>query len=105
MEGTAVFRLISLIPDRTPRAQTGTHFEPDGSPRMALIRRFLHWLGPLDSLTREEQQLLGLRAGGRSLDEGETEGETEGDAEELEAAEDYADTPIRLSEPGTQIAA
>ena len=101
MEGTAVFRLISLIPDRTPRAQTGTHFEPDGSPRMALIRRFLHWLGPLDSLTREEQQLLGLRAGGRSLDEGETEGDAEG----LEAAEDYADTPIRLSEPGTQIAA
>ena len=101
MEGTAVLRLISLIPDRTARAQTGTHFQPDGSPKMALIRRFLHWMGPLDSLTREEQQALGLRAGGRSLEEGETDGE----ADELEAAEELADTPIRLSEPGTQIAA
>ena len=101
MEGTAIFRLISLIPDRTPRAQTGTHFQLDGSAKMALIRRFLHWMGPLDALTREEQQLLGLRAGSRSLDEGDTEGE----ADELEAAEDLADTPIRLSEPGTQIAA
>lgn len=105
MNGTAVFRLISLIPDRTVRAQTGTHFQLDGSAKMALIRRFLHWMGPLDALTREEQQLLGLRAGGRVLDEGESEGESEGEAEELDASDELAETPIRLSEPGTQIAA
>ena len=75
MDGTAVFRLISLIPDRPIRFQTGQHFQPDGSPRMALIGRFLNWLGPLDALTREEQQQLGLRSGGRSLMDGEAEGE------------------------------
>jgi len=101
MEGTAVFRLISLIPDRTLRAQTGTHFQPDGSPRMALIRRFLNWMGPLDSLTREEQQMLGLRSGGRSLEEGEAEG----DAEDIDSQEEIAETSSRLPEAGTQIAA
>ena len=75
MNGTAVFRLISLIPDRSLRAQTGTHFQPDGSARMALIRRFLHWMGPLDTLSREDQQLLGLRGGGRLLEDSDTEGD------------------------------
>jgi len=103
MDGTAVFRLISLIPDRPVRFQTGQHFQPDGSPRMALIGRFLHWMGPLNALTREEQQQLGLRSGGRSLMDGEAEGEGEG--EELDLPEELADTPVRLSEPGTQIAA
>lgn len=99
MDGTAVFRLISLIPDRPIRFQTGQHFQPDGSPRMALIGRFLNWLGPLDALTREEQQQLGLRSGGRSLMDGEAEGE------ELDLPEELAETPVRLSKPGTQIAA
>ena len=98
MNGTAVFRLISLIPDRSLRAQTGTHFQPDGSARMALIRRFLHWMGPLDTLSREDQQVLGLRGGGRLLEDSDTEGE------EIDPSEEVAD-PIRLAEAGTPIAA
>lgn len=98
MNGTAVFRLISLIPDRSLRAQTGTHFQPDGSARMTLIRRFLHWMGPLDTLSREDQQVLGLRGGNRSLEDGDTEGE------EIDARDEAAE-PIRLAEAGTQIAA
>jgi hypothetical protein len=65
---------------------------------MTLIRRFLHWLGPLDTLSREEQQALGLRGGGRSLEDGEPEGE------EIDTADEVAE-PIRRPEPGTQIAA
>ena len=98
MNGTAVFRLISLIPDRSLRAQTGTQFQPDGSPRMALIRRFLHWMGPLDTLSREDQQALGLRSGGRLLEDGEAEGE------EIDPRDEGAE-PIRLAEAGTHIAA
>jgi hypothetical protein len=90
MNGTTVFRLISLIPDRSLRAQTGTHFRPDDSARMALIRRFLHWMGPLDTLSREDQQVLGLRGGGRSLEDGDTEGE------EIDPRDEVAE-PIRLS--------
>jgi hypothetical protein len=98
MNGTAVFRLISLIPDRSLRAQTGTHFQPDGSARMALIRRFLHWMGPLDTLSREDQQVLGLRSGGRLIEDSDTEGE------DIDPPEESAD-PIRLAEAGTPIAA
>ncbi len=101
MDGAAIFRLISLIPDRPIRFQTGQHFQPDASAKMALIGRFLHWMGPLDALTREEQQLLGLRSAGRSLMDSEVDRE----GEEIDLPEELAETPIPLPEAGTQIAA
>jgi len=33
MDGAAVSRLITLIPERTPRLQSGSLFRADGSPR------------------------------------------------------------------------
>ena len=100
MQGAAVSRLIALIPDSAPRAQTGSLFAPDGSPRMDLLCRFLHWLGPLNAATREEQQLLGVRAASaRPLGDGDEPMDGE------EPADEPDETTIRPMEAGTQIAA
>jgi len=107
MEGTAVFRLISLIPDRAARCQTGSLFQADGSAKMDLLCRFLHWMGPLNALTREEQQLLGVRAtGARSLLDG-LDGEAEGEEglDAMDLAGDLDEVPVKSAEAGTQIAA
>jgi hypothetical protein len=99
MDAASVFRLISLIPERADRGQSGSLFNGDGSAKMDLLCRFLHWMGPLSALTKEEQQVLGARAGGgRSLLEADEEmGE--------EIAEELDDHGTRLPEAGTQIAA
>jgi hypothetical protein len=105
MNATMVSRLISLIPDRSPRAQSGSVFSaPEAATcrypeRMAYLTRFLHWLGPLDPMTREDQQILGVRSsGGRPMAAGES-GEELGEeaAEDLEI-DDLDDTPL-LDEP------
>jgi hypothetical protein len=73
-----VFRVMSLIPERTARVQSGSMFDSarvTAHPeRIALITRFLGWLGPLE------------------LD----------DADESLSDEDRT---VRLRGPGTQIAA
>jgi hypothetical protein len=100
MDGAVVSRLMALVPERTPRLQTGKLFTNDGSPRMELLCRFLHWLGPLNSVSREEQQLLGVRApSARPLGEGEEPLDGEDLLDEAE------EKPIRPMEAGTHIAA
>ena len=100
MDGASVIRLMSLIPERGARMQSGTLFSVDGSAKMDLLRRFLHWLGPLECLSKEDQQLLGVRAGGaKPLAEGE-----EG-VEEEAATDDLDEAPVTLPGAGTQIAA
>jgi hypothetical protein len=103
MDAATVFRVISLIPDRMPRTQSGLVFDAGGQPeRVVLLAKFLSWLGPLDPISKEDQQLLGVRTGGgKPLGLGEEEGELE-DLEPLEALEEKADT---LPGAGTQIAA
>jgi hypothetical protein len=108
MDATSVLRIMSLIPERAPRAQSGCAFALDGqSERIALVARFLHWLGPLDVLTKEEQHFLGLRSnGGRPLAAGE-EAMDEPLDEDLEAldTEEPEETPRQhLPGAGTQIA-
>jgi hypothetical protein len=107
MDGANVFRLISLIPDRMTRSQGGTLFDATSSEKAELLSRFLGWLGPLSPTSKEEQQLLGVRAGG-----GKLLVDLEGGAEDidesidpLELADDVEDSPIRLPGAGTQIAA
>jgi hypothetical protein len=93
MDGAAVVRLMALVPERMPRSQSGSHFRGDGSARLDLLCRFMHWLAPLSQVTREEQQLLGVRAGGKVMADGE------------DVAEEAEETPLRDLGPGTQIAA
>ena len=109
MNPAAVSRLISLIPDRSPRAQSGTVFSPSEAAacrypdRMSYLTRFLHWLGPLDPMTREDQQILGVRSsGGRPMLPGE-EGEFAEEA--LDAEVDDLEESIPIMEAGTTVAA
>jgi hypothetical protein len=103
MDASLVQRLVSLVPERSPRAQSGTLFsateaaacrQPD---RMSYLTRFLHWLGPLDPMTREDQQILGVRSsGGRPMLAGEPLGEEAG--EEMDLDDELDDSPL-LDEP------
>ncbi|HWM42087.1 MAG TPA: hypothetical protein VNP36_06585 [Burkholderiales bacterium] len=105
MDGATVFRLISLIPDRMARSQSGSPFDGATSERAGVLARFLGWLGPLSPIGKEEQQLLGVRAGnGKSLAEG-AEGEEPLDLAELADEPEGEDQPVRLPGAGTQIAA
>ena len=113
MDASLVKRLISLIPDRAPRAQSGSVFSaPEAATcrypeRIAYLTRFLHWLGPLDPMTREDQQILGVRTGGgRPMVAGEESGEEAGEEMELDDLDDspLLDEPPASREPGTGIA-
>ena len=111
MNAIAVSRLISLIPDRSPRAQTGSVFSPSEAAacrypdRLSYMGRFLHWLGPLDPMTKEDQQILGVRSsGGRPMMAGEDAGEEVGDE-----MDDLDDLPaegqsMQIPDSGTAIA-
>ena len=80
-----VARLLSVIPERGGRAQSGVLFVPQSSScaypeRLAQLSSFLSWLRPLDALTRDEQVALGLVApNGRPMQPAD-----EDDAEESE---------------------
>ena len=108
MDAALVFRLMSLVPDRSARAQSGSVFSPSEAAacrypdRMSYLGRFLHWLGPLDPMSKEDQQILGVRSsGGRPLAAGEEAVDEMGELDdELEAEEES----IRHAEPGTVIA-
>ena len=103
MDAATVFRVISLIPDRMPRTQSGCVFNAGGQPaQLMLLAKFLSWLGPLDPISKEDQQLLGVRSGGgRPLEVGEEEGELE----PLEPLEALEETSATVPGAGTQIAA
>lgn len=89
MNAAMVTRLLSLIPERVARAPSGTCFAAEGAgsrhpERVVHLTKFLQWLSPLNALTREDQQVLGLlSASGKPVhagdedDEGEVEPETE----------------------------
>jgi len=108
MEKTAVLRVISLIPDRVSRSQSGSTFAgTNAAGRAELLAPFLSWLGPLNPISKEEQQLLGVRSGGgKALIDGEAAGEeVEEAAGQVELADEVDDSPVRLPGTGTQIAA
>jgi hypothetical protein len=112
MNATAVFRLIALIPDRSARAQSGSVFSPSEAAacrypdRLSYMGRFLHWLGPLDPMTKEDQQILGVRSsGGRPMAAGEDAGEELGDeVEDLDDDLDAQEQSMQIPDPGTAIA-
>lgn len=59
--------VLPLIPPREPRLQSGTRFAlPEANARhgtqVAQLARFLQWLTPLNPVSKEEQQVLGLLA-------------------------------------------
>ena len=66
MNAALVSRTLALIPDRVPRAQTGTIFNPAAPgvcahpERVAHLARFLEWLGPLREVTKDDLLAFGL---------------------------------------------
>jgi hypothetical protein len=107
MDGSAVSRLMSLVPDRAVRSQSGSLFNGTSSERAVLLTKFLGWLGPLSPITREEQQALGVRAGSARPLSDEDGGVEEGGLEDgmVEMAEEAEEAPVRAAEAGTQVAA
>jgi hypothetical protein len=100
MNAAGVSRLIALIPERVARGQTGSLFDAERSARGELLSSFLGWLAPLNPISKEEQQILGVRGGSaKPMMEGEEPGDDALEADELDEA------PVRLAGAGTQIAA
>ena len=66
MDRATLRRIVSVVPDRSVRAQSGTPFAcaaADGpAPQVASLGRLLHWLTPLNSLNEDEQRALGVLA-------------------------------------------
>jgi hypothetical protein len=65
MNAGTVAKVISMIPERTVRLQSGAAFmlEATGcqyAARLAHVAKFLNWLSPLDSLSKDDQRELGL---------------------------------------------
>lgn len=66
MNTAFVSRTLALIPDRVPRVQSGSAFDPNARgvcpfpERIAHLAQFLSWLGPLNPITREDLRVLGL---------------------------------------------
>ena len=111
MDASLVQRLISLVPERAPRAQSGTLFSATEAAacrqpeRMSYLTKFLHWLGPLDPMTREDQQILGVRSsGGRPMMAGEPLGEEAAEDIDLDDDSPLLDEPLGRADAGTAIA-
>jgi hypothetical protein len=98
--------VLSLIPERTARVSTGSAFLlPDAAAcahpeRVALLAGFLHWLSPLERLSKDDQRALGLvAANGRPVSGNEA---VLGDEEVLGEEEIMADDALdeELEVPG-----
>jgi len=97
MNASTVHRIISLIPERVARAQSGAPFTMTGAcrhpERIAYLSCHLQWLSPLNPVSRDDQQMLGLLlANGRSVHAGDLEHEA--DAAPQGGAQDEADDEL-----------
>src|SRR5438067_12045961 len=98
MNAAMIERIVSLIPERVARTTSGAVLTyPDAAAcrypeRIAHLLQFLHWMSPLNPITKDDQRVLGLRdANGRPVhaaDLEQDESPKEIDAVELEAPED-----------------
>ena len=112
MNAAAVTRVLSLIPERSPRALSGSLFTDEEASRAAhadrvqYVARFLGWLSPLNPITKDDQRFLGLLAAHARPDHAaDDEGEEFDGAEALdEAAEDAVYDDATASRPGMSVA-
>lgn len=88
MNASIVSSIVSLIPERVARVPSGTAFTAVQAgacrypERVAHLARFLHWLGPLNPVTKDDQHLLGLiAANGRPVHAADEEEEPAGELE------------------------
>jgi len=101
MNAAMINRVVSLIPERVARTASGALLTyPDAAAcrypeRIAHLLQFLHWMSPLNPITKDDQRVLGLRdANGRpvhaaDLEQDESPKEIDAiELEDLEAPED-----------------
>ncbi len=91
MNASTVHHIISLIPERVARTQSGALFTMIGAcrhpERIAYLSRTLQWLSPLNPVSRDDQQLLGLLlANGRPVHAGDVEDEADAAPADMESA-------------------
>jgi len=85
---TTVTRILSIIPERAARTQSGVQFQTVACScaypeRLAHLAGLLGWMRPLDALTRDDQVALGLIASnGKPV---QATDEDEGDEVEVES--------------------
>lgn len=86
MNAATVSRVMSLIPERVTRSQTGTAFADVRATscvhpeRLSLLVEFLHWVSPIYPTTKDDQMRLGLfanKGGALPPAEGEDDAELE----------------------------
>lgn len=100
MNPAMVSRIVSLIPERTPRSLSGTAFSLDGArscsdpARLVSVARLLKWLSPLNPLSGDEQNALGLNA--NAVRPGPLAEEAASEAEDGDDAADAAPLEERL---------
>jgi hypothetical protein len=98
MHAAMISRIVSLIPERVARVQSGASFHRTESAsrypeRVSHLAQFLNWLSPLNAITKDDQRVLGLlHANGRpvhanEMEEEEGAGLEDGGADALEYAE------------------
>ncbi|HEX7250938.1 MAG TPA: hypothetical protein VF262_11195 [Burkholderiales bacterium] len=84
MDAATVSKILSVIPDRVPRAHVGAHFSPEGASRyperVRHLAGLLGWLSPLSALSKDDQKILGmLNAAGRPIHAADESGEEAGE--------------------------
>jgi hypothetical protein len=67
MNPALLAKIVSLVPDRMPRLQSGTPFAcadiaGGQGPQVASLGKLLHWLTPLSALNEDDQRALGVLA-------------------------------------------
>jgi len=83
-----VSRVLALIPERSVRLASGSRFVPTGAmcahpERLAAVSQFLNWMTPLNALTRDDQQRLGIAtSGARLVDAADEADDAEAEVEE-----------------------
>src|ERR1700730_2713103 len=107
MSAAMISRIVSLIPERVARVQSGATFDEAESAsrypeRVSHLAQFLNWLSPLNAISKDDQHILGLlHANGRPVHANEMEEDEgaeleDGGADALEYAE--AETAVGAAE-------
>ena len=88
MDKATVMHMLSLIPERVARRQSGAKFEAREG-RAAHLGRFLNWMSPLNPLTKDDQVAIGYNAASHPRAD-DAEGDEPPEEEALAAADEEA---------------
>ena len=62
MDAAMIARVMSVIPERTAWAHSGSAFvlQESHGAQVRYLAQFLNWLSPLSAITKDDQRALGL---------------------------------------------